>query len=643
MTYAAVGEAPAAVTQPVSRASARDLCCVAATAALAYFVLRSTTDFVWNDTVGIYSLPPNALAGLPSLRDTLGSLSPNTNYRPLANFIASQAVIRVGTGMLNVHLWLALIALVVGAAAAAMFSVAMRLLGSRTWALLATVLYFCSPAFLVGSWVVLAGQQPVVPLLMCLGLLFYWRVRDRRGWSRAFNALGLGVVLLLGPWYREFLGVVSVLVVIEELRQARRPTPLMALSAAGFLHGLFPMLLPKLLINPALPIMPITGIGDVGVQLGAPPSAGEFTGILGMIRNLRWNAAIHFLDLLPPSLVLIALAGFVAKRREGISRVLRRESIPQTTTGIGSFVHVLLDNRVVLAVAILVLLPLGYYLRSALLLPVALWSFLALALFGFSVSPLLGMWFLLTTLPFFKVFTEIVHLSYPLVPGSIIVAAGLREAWNALGGLQGRLASCLRWGFSAAVVLLVLDQTLNPYAVWVVVQACNAGIQKVAATLEQRVPRGAVVVGNAIHLLDIEGYAKGWFQSYFTVRSGVSGPFVDDSAELAAVIAAHPGTTYLLDINQPYPPDRYAYHSHKYVRTHAVDWIDLGSLYTTRVVYPFIDPLHYLFPPVYVPFLGAPDLADDFYHGRALNRALFLREVYAEYHLYKVTGTKVRP
>ena len=66
-----------------------------------------------------------------------------------------------------------------------------------------------------------------------------------------------------------------------------------------------------------------------------------------------------------------------------------------------------------------------------------------------------------------------------------------------------------------------------------------------------------------------------------------------------------------------------------------MDWIDLGSLYTTRVVYPFIDPLHYLFPPVYVPYLGAPDLVNDFYHGRTLDRALFLREVYAEYHLYQ--------
>ncbi len=246
-------------------------------------------------------------------------------------------------------------------------------------------------------------------------------------------------MLLFGPWYREFLGVVSVLVVIEELRQARRPTPLMALGAAGFLHGLFPMLLPKLLINPALPLMPITGVGDVGVQLGAPPSAGVFSGILGMIRDLRWGVAIQFLDLLPPSLVLIALVGFAARGGQGITDIVRRKFAPPTTAGNRPVVGALLYDRVVLAVAILMLLSLGYLFGKPPILPVAFWPILALVLFGFSVSPLLGLWFLLTILPFLKVFTEIVHLAYPLVPASIIIAAGLREAWNALGRLQGRL------------------------------------------------------------------------------------------------------------------------------------------------------------------------------------------------------------
>ena len=69
---------------------------------------------------------------------------------------------------------------------------------------------------------------------------------------------------------------------------------------------------------------------------------------------------------------------------------------------------------------------------------------------------------------------------------------------------------------------------------------------------------------------------------------------------------------------------------------------DLGVLHKTQAVYPFLDPLEALIPRNFVPSLGAPDLVQDFYRGGARSGTLFLREVYVQYHLYRVTGTVVR-
>jgi hypothetical protein len=592
---------------------------------------------VWNDSTGLGTLPTHP--GLPPLLDAilqaLTGLSPDKNYRPLGNFISSQAAIRIGRGELSIDLWLAWAALVVGAAASAMFAVSVRLLGRSIWSLIATILLLCSPAFLTANWIVISAQHAVVPLFMCWGVLLYWRILETVGWRRALSVIALAAILLLGPWYREFLGVVSVLVMLEELRRARRPTLIMGLGALGFLHGLFPMLLPKLLLDPGLPLIPVNRIGDAAVQLDQ-----------SMV-HLRWDVLPHFLDLLPPSLFVIALTGFAARSWLSAAEILRQKLLPPATDNF-SLVRALCADRAVLPAAVIVgLLPLVFVIfvghivpTDTFEIPTALLLIFPLGVFGFSVSPLLCFWFFLTLLPFLRVFTNIVHLNYPLVPAAIIVAAGLRAAWDALVQHQGVFAQYLRKGFATVIVLLVLDQALNLYGVRLVVQATNEGMAKVAETLRQRVPRGAVIVGNAIHLFQVELDSSHWFQSYFSVDAGVGyrSAVADNPDKLAALAAAHVGTTYLLDIDQPYPPSQYLYHSHQFVRTQAIDWIDLGSLHTTRATYPFIDPLHHLVSSTYTPFLSNTDLTNDFYHGPALNHAWFLRETYVDYHLYRVTG-----
>jgi hypothetical protein len=579
-------------------------------AGVIYLVLRLGTDYVWNDPVGL--IPNPALAPPPpSFFALLRAVAPSQNYRPLSEYISTWALIvtdRAGTGA-----WLAISAMVVGCVAAAMLAVAVRLLGARLWAFIATVLFICSSAFLTGSWVVIASMQPIVPLVMCLGVLFYLQQRERGGALRLLNIGGLALVMLLGPWYREFLGVISVLVVAEEARRWHRPTALLALGLFGFVHGLFPMLLPKLLLDPTIRVLPITSLGSVSSQLGLATHPFDLPNALGQV---RLGMATDFLDLFPPSLVLIAFVAFAFKGLRSGGRDLVAVA-GLLAVGIG-----------ITGMYLVHFLP----VRSADLLIAA-----AFILFGWAFSPFLGLWMALTLLPFYKVFTEIVHLSYPMVPASIIVSAGLREAWRLVE--PRRWLACLT---AVVMIILILGQTLNVYGVWHVMQKSSEGMRQVAADLEHTIPRGAIVIGNVIHLANIDEYAHGWFVPYFSVRSGVDGPFADTAAAVAKLISDHPGSVYLFDASQPYIPNQYLYHSHPLVRTHAVNWIDMGTLRSTKVFYPFLDPLDALVPRQFVPFLGAPDLVQDFYRGRALDRTPFVREVFVEYHLYQVTGDAVR-
>jgi 4-amino-4-deoxy-L-arabinose transferase-like glycosyltransferase len=222
-----------------------------AVVALVYFALRATTDIVWNDTVALaqfrYDTPPMPPSWLiDQLPILFGVVERGVPYRPLAHWLANVCVDEFGMGPLDIRIWIAVFAAVIGATGVAVYSVAARLLKSQTWALVATLLFLCGPGFLTAAWVVLAGIQALVPLGLCLGLLLYWRATETQGRRRALNLLGLGVIFLLGPWYREFFGILPLLVIFEEVRRRRRPTAITAFAAVGFLHAVFPTALTKL-------------------------------------------------------------------------------------------------------------------------------------------------------------------------------------------------------------------------------------------------------------------------------------------------------------------------------------------------------------------------------------------------------------
>jgi hypothetical protein len=626
---------------------------LASVVAITFFVARSSSDWVWNDSSQLaqyfFDDPDHILLRQPSwlvaaIHESFGALS-RDGYRPLASLSGRLAIGLFGTGPLPVPLLIAAVSALYGATAACVFKVAQRFLGSEIWAAYATLLFVSSPAIVPASWVIGVGTQLLIPFLICLGLILYWQFEEAQtSWLRVTSVTGLFVILFLGPWYREFLGLTSILVIFLELRRAGRVTLLLSGAAIFLLHAIYPTAIVKAVFVRDLPLVSIFQIGSLHAAMGLPRyDFTWFDKVKGLADSLKIEVSGYFLMLFPPSLVVLCLSGFLLSpfrrrttpRAEGLapqSRVLEYLKANRDTVSLAFFlVFVTMSGAIWLVVE-----P----DRSPWLL-VAGWAVFGLIAFGSMIDPLLGIWLFLSLAPFYRVFTETVHLSYASLPAAIIVTCGLqrlfilcRERWPDARVLQGATSTCL--------AILLVDQLMNVYAAWHSIDEMNKGMKIVAATLEQQVPKGAIVVSNALHAMDIELFSGGHFRTVYTISEGV--PLIrraDFSDMLLHLINANPGHVYLLDIDQPFLGEKMIHHSHKYVRDHSVDSVLIAEIHKTQIFYPYLDPLKLLVDRPFIPFVGPPDLVNDFYDGPDLAGAPFLNEVYARYTLYHVTGTAV--
>ena len=628
---------------------------LASVVAITFFVARSSSDWVWNDSSQLaqyfFDDPGHILLRQPSwmvaaIHESFGALS-RDGYRPLASLSGRLAIGLFGTGPLPVSLLVVAISALYGATAACVFKAAQRFLGSEVWAAYATLLFVSSPAIVPASWVIGVGTQLLIPFLICLGLILYWQFEEaRETWLRFTSATALFVILFLGPWYREFLGLTSILVIFLELRRTGRVTLLLSGAAISLLHAIYPTAIVKAVFVHDLPLASVFQIGSLHAAMGLPRH--DFTWldkVKGLADSLKIEVSGYFLMLFPPSLVVLCLAGFLLSpfrhRTTPLDKGLAFQSL---------MLEYLKANRdIVSLVFFLVFVAVSGAIWAAVepdrspWLLVAGWASFGLIVFGLTIDPLLGIWLFLSLAPFYRVFTETVHLSYASLPAAIIITCGLqrffilcRERWPHARVLQGATSACL--------TILLVDQLMNVYAAWHSIGEMNNGMKKVAATLEQQVPKGAILVSNALHAMDIELFSGGHFRTAYTVAEGVPSIRRADSSDvLLHLINANPGHVYLLDIDQPFLGEKMIHHTHKYVRDHSVDTVLIAEIHKTQIFYPYLDPLKLLVDRPFIPFVGPPDLVNDFYDGPDLAGAPFLNEVYARYTLYHVTGTVVDP
>jgi hypothetical protein len=627
---------------------------LAGVVAITFFVARSSSDWVWNDTSQIaqylFDDPDHILLRQHSwlsaaLHESFGAPS-RDGYRPLASFGGRLAIGLFGTGPLPISFLIAAVSTLYGLTAACVFKVAQRFLRSTIWAVYATLLFVASPAIVPATWNIAVGIQLFVPFLICLGLILYWQFEEAQTNWRFLSAAGLFAVLFLGPWYREFIGLTSILVIFLELRRTGRVTVVLSGTVISLLHAIYPTAIVKALFFHDLPLVSVFQIGSLHAAMGLPHQ--ELTWldkIKALADGLKFEVSGYFLMLFPLSLVLLCLLGFLLSplRRRGTAPA--KELAPRARA-----VEYLKANRDIVSLAfflVFVAISGAIWLavepdRSAWLL-VAGWACFGLTVFGAAIDLLLGVWLFLSLAPFYRVFTETVHLLYASLPAAVIVTCGVqrlfvwcREHWPHARMLQGAIAICL--------TILLADQLMTVYAVWHSINGMNEGMKTVAAAIEKQLPRGAIIVSNALHAMDIELVSGGYFRTLYTVANGVPPSRIADSSDqLEGLIRANFGRVYFLDIDQPFLPQKAIYHSHKYVRDHSVDYVRISEIHKTQIFYPYLDPFKLLVDRPFVPFVGAADLVNDFYDGPDLAGAPFLDEVYARYTLYHVTGTVVDP
>jgi len=571
--------------------------------AAGYFIWRyiNFNFIVWDDTANASF---NAFANnyhylfsrpnfwITALRESFGYIQ-SDGYRPCARFIKIIGTAYFTDPAKSPLLFILISAVTSGLLAVVYFHFSLRFVKKHLTALFAVVLLFFSTPVLSGGLVIFSGIHFVIPLLICGGLLCYYRTVEHRSLKTIWFML-LMVIMLFGPLYREFLGLLPLLILILEFQRVRRFTWFTAVTLVFFLHALFPTVLVKWVFYPDLPICPVFAMGNLGAYM----QTGTEGALWDIVRNLHWRIFVDIISIYPPMIFVLFLLSWILKLR-------LQEKKP-------------------------------FFDRDTVFL---LW------------------FFLLSFLPFLKIFNEHVHLSYCLVPASILLAQGVEQLWF-MTNVSQRSRRTAKVILVALLILIISDHTLNLYAVRKVTLDINAGIMKCSKWFVENVPKGTIVITNAHHTEDVRFYSRGHIEPW-GAPGGIpdQGRWMHDTYDLQKLLDQRGDRdVYFFDVQIKGAPEKHDLRrklfnirnrhgkarEHFYVGNNVVDTADLGVLHVTESRYPFVDPLKHLIPIWEVTWPSSPDLEFDFYRGPALNGMPFCREVYAAYHLYKVTGDKVR-
>lgn len=620
--------------QEGSRATRRYLlCAMFLSITLGFAVYRHSSFAIWNDSSWVFH--PHCQGGPHHYWDDLRAQTLESPFALLSSCIRLSFLDSRGCGYRPLSgLWTSMTALlfpaeepvplplllavgaILGSLAVCLFYVARHYVRHDVTAFGAVFLVLASPPLVGSSWVCAAGVQAAVPLMFCLSLLSYWSLVEGR--HRTLSSIVLVSLLVLGPWVREFFGLNAILLLLLELRR-RRLSWVSGTALLGFVHAMFPTALVHCLFLPELEVRPLYQLGTLSVQL-------ESGGV-------RWEAPWHFLPLFPPT--LLVLAALEALLRQGTTG----EAVDQPADWLGRMerlvqrlaIPVWLSATIVLAV----LEPRhhGYFGFALCLMIAAL---------GVRKDVFLGAWFALMFVPIVRVFSEHVHYLYAIPPASIILAEAMESLWLRL--TAGAITLRLRQVLAGLLVMIGLDQAMNLYAAYAINHATYRGMDEMAAWFTRNVPADSVVVTNVIHGDEIKWHSHNHFEIYWTITAGIDDPSraADRPAVLEELLAQrHVRPVYFLDVDFDYTPDKREYHRHKYIHQADIEKRDLGNAHITRTVYPFVDPLRYLVPRKYLPFLGAPDLENDFARQRSPEHC-FCHEVYANYRVYEVLEGRVR-
>lgn len=598
---------------------------------ISFIAFRKDLVLVWNDSVTFYGYAyVKSFQELSFFTIVYNSFSYFTSegYRPLSEIInlLSLEYFRK-TNLLIPPIWfLFIVANFYALLALTVYYVAKRIINNSLLAYLTSFFVVLSSPVISASWVLFAGIQPIVTIIICLGLLLYWKAIDHP--EKYWPLICLGFVMLIGPWFREFCGVLPIIILFSELMKKGKNIKIIVLSIIFLFHAFFPMFCMAFIFRfHHLPgLQPVFLMGNLQIQLN---QSSGFS-LLHFLNSIRWQMPPSYLAIIPPSLIVLFQLSyftyFILQMKSQLKNkfVLFKLSIP----------------------VMIYLMLLAYSLKRHDMPLLCL--VLSLSIVLVPVNLPLRLWFLLAYLPFLKIYTEITHLAYVLVPSYIIILKSIADFFRIIGNIgKAKIAKIV---FSFFLMIAALDQLATAYGSYTVTRNTYHGILSMASWIKNNLPRHSAIICNAIHVLDIQLFSDNYFTAYSTMDASGGFGFPDkilDTPEKLMVFLDKKNikNVYLLDVDFNYLPEQRVSHQHKFIHQYSLPSQDLGLIYTIYSEYPFIDPLRYLVSRQYLSFLSAPDLAQDFYNGSSLRHHKFTNALHANYHLYKITGSaiKLRP
>lgn len=489
------------------------------------------------------------------------------DYRPLNSIIA------IGMFLLRNHPLILIFtsSALLGVLASLIYLLVMEITQKKLISLCSVFFFSFAIPSITMTWIVI-NKQPLLPLIIVFGLLCYVRYQKC---GRPVWLYLLWATCFIGPLFRELAGVLPLTVLFVALAEKKWDRRLLFPLPILLFHGVFPSFLINLLFYGNVVLHSVFSRGYMRVnEMSFLSSLGDF----------KWRVPPHFVLLLPPVLTILGLCAVVLYLVPRIKTSSSRLQTALYIVGLG--------------------FTMTFFLNKSSYIPLIL----LVALASFRFGKLLPIWFLVSWLPFLKIYTVDVHLVTALIPWTVMLLLWIEHFFEHIqehGEIPGRsLARLLACGL---ILIAFLDHSLNLVAVRSTFSAINKGVVEMADWFNVNTKNEIALVTNFNGISLISSLAPQRVKSYWTPDSKPGGwPFSRDilgPSELEAMIRENYARQefYLLE----HLGRRV---SHPYLDNPPCGRIEFVNRFATSNSYPFIDPLKHITKSKYFSFPGPPDL-----------------------------------
>jgi len=299
------------------------------TTLLCYVLWRNSDFIVWDDTSSAsfnvfsnnlrYDISDPAFLSKWSA-EAFGNLS-GAGYRPWSTIWRAFGAAHFFSPDTSPLPFVIVHGLILALLSVAIFRLARHFVENQWAALVAVFLFLLSVPTLIASLELFSGIQAIVPLIIAFGLDTYLGTYSSDKGSSCRVAI-VGLLMLIGPWFREFTGVLPFLILLLEIWRRPSRSVWLVTTFLGCLHALFPTALISWILFPQLPILPVFKIGNLNHFLVAGTGGASFWEI---VRGLHWRIFPDLVSLLPPTVYILIAFFFVEEYRKG--RLLKQDTL----------------------------------------------------------------------------------------------------------------------------------------------------------------------------------------------------------------------------------------------------------------------------------------------------------------------------